>query len=295
VLGISLPWPGKWTTLSGLGTAIIIATTTLAYSFKDVPLVLAIVLLRAGVLTLAPLVDLACRRRVRWFSWGALVMSLAALAVVAVSFGRYAVGAGAAINLAAYCAGYAVRLPCMTRTAKSEDLAHTRRYFVEEMVVAMAAMLSVAGLLALIGLGAPMLDLRRGFTEFMWTEAAGPAYLAGLLYACLYFFGTQIYLDRRENTFCIPLNRGSSVLSAVAASYGLAAIAGAAAPRVTDLVAAGFVVTALLLLSPLHHLRLQIRRVEDALSDTQLAPLAFGADGAVTDQTMAGTRGKASG
>src|SRR5262245_31147983 len=41
VLGIFVPFPGKWTALSGLGTAVVIMTTTLAYSFKGVPIVLA--------------------------------------------------------------------------------------------------------------------------------------------------------------------------------------------------------------------------------------------------------------
>ena len=40
-----------------------------------------------------------------------------------------------------------------------------------------------------------------------------PALLIGLGYACLYLFGTMIYLDAREFTFCVPVNRAGSLLS----------------------------------------------------------------------------------
>lgn len=293
ILGLNIPTPGGWTSLSGLGTAIIIATTTLAYSFNGVSVVLALVLMRAGVLIIAPVVDSVCRRRVRWFSWSALAFSLVAIAVVTASARRYDITLAAGLNLAAYLSGYMVRLPCMTRLAKCEDKAITRRYFVEEMLVATVTMVAIAGLMAVGGGSGPMLELRRGFTVFMWSGSVGPAFLAGFSYACLYYFGTLIYLDRRENTFCITLNRGASLLSGIVSSFGLAAIAGAALPRGTEFVASGFILMALLFLSPLHHLRLQIRRVEDALSESQLAPLAFGPDR--TDQTMANRGGKATG
>ncbi len=86
VLGVSVPWPRRHTLLAGLATSLIIYTTTLMYSFSGVSIVLAILLMRAGVLMLAPAVDLMFGRRVRWFSWTAFGLSLLALAAVAATF-----------------------------------------------------------------------------------------------------------------------------------------------------------------------------------------------------------------
>ena len=66
VAGVDVPWPGRQTALSGLCFAAIIATTTLAYTFREVSIVLALLLMRGGVLTLAPMVDVVCRRTVHW-------------------------------------------------------------------------------------------------------------------------------------------------------------------------------------------------------------------------------------
>jgi len=80
-----------------------------------------------------------------------------------------------------------------------------------------------------------------------------PAVLIGALYSCLYCFGTLIYLDCRENTFCIPLNRCASLLSGVCASFVLTLFLGQAPPSAAQLGSAGLIVAALLFLSPLHH------------------------------------------
>ena len=80
-------------------------------------------------------------------------------------------------------------------------------------------------LFALIGRGEIALELRAGFTTFFAGPLVVPALLIGVLYGCLYLFGTGIYLDRRENTYCIPLNRCSSLLSGLFASFGLTLLA----------------------------------------------------------------------
>src|SRR5262249_34214756 len=73
----------------------------------------------------------------------------------------------------------------------------------------------------LIGNGAILVELRAGFTTFFADPLVVPALIIGVLYACLYMFGTGIYLGHRENTYSIPLNRCSSLLSGVVASFGL--------------------------------------------------------------------------
>ena len=75
-----------------------------------------------------------------------------------------------------------------------------------------------------------------------------PALLIGVLYGCLYLFGTGIYLDRRENTYCIPLNRCSSLLSGIFAAFGLTLLVGLRPPSGYQLIAACIILTALAIL-----------------------------------------------
>ncbi|HEX8068807.1 MAG TPA: hypothetical protein VF546_02570 [Pyrinomonadaceae bacterium] len=264
VFGRRVPWPSRWLFLSGAATAVIIGTTTLAYTFKSVPIVLAMVLLRAGVLVIAPAIDLVFKRRVRWFSWVALGLSMAALVVALADVGSYKLTTTYVLIVLAYLTGYTLRLPCMTVLAKSRDEEATRRYFVEEMLVAMCVLVAVPALCALVGRGEIMLDLRSGFTTFPGSPLLVPALLVGVCYAGLCVFGTLMYLDCREHTFCIPMNRCASILSGVVASYVLAALLDQPPPTVSQLVAAGLIVLALLFLSPLHHLDLYWAKLKHA-------------------------------
>src|SRR3954470_18679421 len=59
--------PSKAIVLSGTGVALIIAATTLAYTFKGISVILALLLMRGGVLVMAPIIDVVLRRKVRWF------------------------------------------------------------------------------------------------------------------------------------------------------------------------------------------------------------------------------------
>lgn len=266
VLGVSMPWPTRCTLLAGLATALIIYTTTLMYSFSGVSIVLAMLLMRAGVLMLAPVVDGLFRRRVRWFSWTAFGLSLAALAAVAAGLRSYQLTSALGVTVGAYVGAYAVRLQCMNSQAKSHDSDATRRYFVEEQMVAMGVLIVVPVVLSLVGASGVTLEIRRGFASLVSANALWPSLLIGVLYACLYCFGTSIYLDRRENTFCISLNRCSSVLAVVAASYAIAFLYGAPPPNAGELTSVALLAIAMLVLSPLHHLRVRRIRVEEPVS-----------------------------
>jgi hypothetical protein len=253
VSGVSVPFPGRLIFLSGLGTALIICATTLAFTFKGVSIVFALLLMRAGVLALAPIVDRLFKRRVRWFSWVALGLSLAALLVALMDVNNYRLTNVAALTIGAYLLGYLLRLPCLNALAKTTDVGVTRRYFVEEVMVALPLLLLAPALFALAGSGEMMLELRAGFTGFFTSGVTLPALLIGALYATLYCFGTLIYLDCRENTFCIPLNRCASLLAGVCASFALTLLLDQAPPSTAQFGSAGLIVAALLFLSPLHH------------------------------------------
>ena len=74
------------------------ATTTLAFSFGGLSIVLVLVLLRGGTLVIAPIVDHIVGRRVRWFSWIAMLVSLAAVLVVLSDASNYTLTIAATID-----------------------------------------------------------------------------------------------------------------------------------------------------------------------------------------------------
>jgi len=270
VFGLSIPCPTRWTLISGVGTAAIIYSTTLIYTFRGVSILLAMLLLRAGVLILAPTIDTIFKKRVRWFSWVALGFTLLGVAAAFWDVSSYHLTFAVVLTLAFYLAGYTVRIPCMNKLAKSPDQYATFRYFVEEQIVAMIALIAVPGAVALVGKGGIAGEVSHGFTSFFATPAIWPSLLIGALYACLSVFGTLIYLDRRENTYCIPLNRCSSVLSAIAGSYALTSLFAVGPPRTGELAGATLIVIAILFLSPLHHFRRQVVRIKSLLPESQL-------------------------
>ena len=209
IFGLMVPIVRARTLVSGVATAVIIATTTLNYTFVGISILFALLLMRGGVLIIAPVVDILLGRRVEAGSWVALGFSFLALAIAFADVGGYQMTLVAGLNIAAYLIGYSFRIPKMTKIAKSHDPELNRRYFHEETLIAAIALTGVPAALALIGHTEILLELRAGFTTFFSGPVVIPALLIGVLYGCLYVFGTGIYLDRRENTYCIPLNRCS--------------------------------------------------------------------------------------
>jgi general stress protein CsbA len=248
VLGRDIPFPSVWTALSGLCSAAIIVTTTLAYTFEGVSIVFIMLLMRGGVLVIAPLVDLVARRRVRWFSWLGLLLSLVAV-VVADRGGDARITFACGINVLAYLAGYFIKLQVMSRKAKSTDPNANVRYFVEEQLVSTPALLIVLGAAALIDRGQIMHLVRAGFTSFPKAGLLPEAFTIGVLSQGTGIFGGLILLDKRENTFCVPVNRSSSILAGVVASFSLAYFFHARMPGKFELLGAAMVIGAILFLT----------------------------------------------
>jgi protein-tyrosine-phosphatase len=248
VFGLSIPVVRVQTLVSGLATTVIIAATTLNYTFVGISILFVLLLMRGGVLILGPVVDTLLARRVNAGSWVALGFSFLALGTAFAEVGGYQMTVIAVLNIAAYLIGYAIRIPIMTRLAKSDDPALNRRYFHEETFVAALALTGMPALFALIGGWEIPLELRAGFTTFFVSTLVFPALLIGALYGCLYLFGTWVYLDHRENTFCIPLNRCSSLLSGLFAAFGLTLLVGLKPPSGYQLVGAGVISAALAIL-----------------------------------------------
>jgi|GEM_PF-105013 len=269
ILGVPIPVTTRPIALSGIGLALIIGSTTVAYTFKGISIVLALLLMRGGLLIMGPITDAVYGRRVRWFSWAALAVSFAALLVSLGAAKDYSLPLLAALNLGVYLTGYTLRTPLMTRLAKVTDHDVTRRYFVQEVLVTLVVLPLIPALVALFGSGPSALALRHGFTTFWLQHPAAvlPVLLIGVFYASHNFFGTHIYLDCRENTFCIPLFCGASFLAGYSAVSLLSIFFAFPGPPLSQLVSSAMIIAALLLLSPMHH------KLEDAWAFLRGKPL----------------------
>jgi hypothetical protein len=249
ILGRAVPFPGRLPLLSGLCSAGIIATTTLAYTFSGVSLVLVALLMRGGVLVLAPIVDRLTRRRVRVTSWIALGLSLASLLVAMTSsWHDTRMPLVAAVDLACYLGCYFVRLTLMSRQAKA-DHATNLRYFVEEGLVSAPALLVAVALGALVLGGELGRQLAAGFTTFFDRPLWWLGLLVGVTSQGTGIFGGLVFLDPRETSFCVPVNRASSVLAVLVASLLLVVTFDAAAPSGAEWAGAALLLVALGLLA----------------------------------------------
>ncbi len=248
-LGRSLPHPGRWTFLSGLCSAAIIATTTLSYALSGVSIVFMMLLMRGGVLVIAPIVDTVSHRKVRWYSWVALALSLGALLAAVTERASYTLTLVAAADVGIYLTSYFIRLRFMSHLAKSDDADEARRYFVEEQMVATPAIVLFLGLVALFAPGAAALQIRRGFTDIVASGGALPCVVIGLLSQGTGIFGGLILLDKRENTFCVPVNRASSILAGLVATGLLTYFLGARPAPLAELVGAGLILVAVAVLA----------------------------------------------
>ncbi len=243
--GLTLRRPRLLTLVSGACTSAIVLTTTLAYTFDGVSIVFAMLLMRGGVLVLAPCVDVLAKRRVRWFSWVALGLSVASLVAAFAGDGGAAITVVAAVDIGVYLLSYFVKLRIMSGAAKSADAETNRRYFVEEQMVATPLGVVVLFIVALLGQPA----LRVGFFE-LWSHPALPfVVLLGLLSQGTGVFGALVLLSPQENTYCVPVNRASSVLAGVVATLALAVLGGQRFPALSEWVGALLILGAIVVLS----------------------------------------------
>ncbi len=207
-------------------------------------------LMRGGVLVLAPLVDVLGQRRVRWFSWVALASSLGGLLVTFASRASYALTVVAAVDVILYLTAYFIRLRAMSHIAKSDDVSARLRYFVEEQMVASPAIvLTLVAVAVLGGGGAIAAEVRGGFVAIWSSGAVLGGIAVGLLSQGTGIFGGLILLDPRENTFCVPVNRASSVLAGIVASYAMVLIFGGRPVPAPELAGAALIIGAITALS----------------------------------------------
>lgn len=255
VFGVSIPRPQWFTFISGLCTACQIVTTTLAYTFSGVSIVFVMLLMRGGVLIMAPMVDLIVKRRKRkiyWPSWVASALSMAALLVTFSGKSGTAMTIVAAIDIGLYLFGYFFRLFFMSGRAKSDDVEERKRYFTEEQLVANITLFATLFMVGLAGSAMAPDSIPRqiwaGFTEFPFKGYILHAFMIGIFSYGTGLFGSLIFLDKRENTFTVPANRASSILAGVIASYLLAIVYGQKYPSEDQLIGAALIIGAIMFL-----------------------------------------------
>ena len=106
--------------------------------------------------------------------------------------------------------------------------------------------LALGALLAPGDIGA---HLGQGFTSIWTTWIAAVALLIGALSQGTGIFGSLILLDKRENTYCIPVNRVSSVFAGIIATVALSITLAQPGVEINELLGAAILVSAILVLS----------------------------------------------
>ncbi|MGD1957167.1 MAG: hypothetical protein ACFBZ9_18470 [Sphingomonadales bacterium] len=249
---------GFW---SGISAAVIALATAIAFSFDGIGILTALLFMRGGVLILSPLIDRSLGRSVAVASWIALGLSLIAVSLAIWGLGTITVSPALGATLGLYLLGYGVRLSFMTRAAKS-DTAGLRAVYLSQELIWTATALGIAAFGLWLSGRAPL----AGFLPFL---------PAGLAYASALTAGSLIYLDARENSFTIPINRGASLLAGLFVAFCFAAFGVGAPPKGIDLIAAGFILCALSVLAfkPLqHHNSAQKRHSKSSRRHTACPP-----------------------
>ena len=249
LLGICIVHPTRWTLLSGVGTAMLLFTVPLSFTFQGVSIPFMQLLMRGDVLVIAPLVDLLAGRRVHWYSWIALALVAAGLILTIGARGGLHLPPLALVTVALYTVGYFVRLAVMTKIGKTGDPNTTKGYFVEEKLVAIPVAVLTLALLSALGLGAQGNQLSFGFVA-VWTSNQLPTIIAlSLLLVLISVFSILILMDARENTFCVPIERSASILAGTAAAYVLGEMSIGKPPTPAELAGAALLIAAITLLS----------------------------------------------
>jgi len=249
IAGFRVPWPTPDTAVSGVGSAMMLTSIPLMFSLREVSIPVILLMMRGGALCMAPLVDLAYGRRIRWWSAVALLLVAAALLVALLRRDTgFRLSALAWTAIALYNLGYLLRIIVMTRVAKRGDVVQTRQYFVEEKVIAMPlSMLALASIVAVGPNGHP--DGFAGLLDIDWT-----IYLSVVVFAVgasLTFtsvLAAVILLGAQENSYCVPLERAGGLLSGFIAAWFIHWIWNQPAPTLAEVQGAVLLLAAMLLL-----------------------------------------------
>lgn len=247
--GRSFPMPTRYTVLSGIGTSLVLFTVPLSFTFEGVSIPFIQLIMRGDILIIAPIVDMIFGRKVRWWSWTALVLVLIAMAITLTDRGGLYLPPLAILTVVLYTIGYFLRLLVMNRVSKTGDPASIRRYFVEEKIIALPLSVAILAAISASGIGGQSGELHWGFID-VWNDSVIWSLLGiGVTLTIVSVLAIIILLDKRENAYCVPLERAASLVAGVGGALLLAAFWGLKEPRPAELVGAGILIAAIVLLS----------------------------------------------
>lgn len=244
-----VPFPTRYTVLSGFGTALILFTVPLSFTIPDVSIPFIQLIMRGDILIIAPLVDMMFGRKVRWWSWTALAMVLMALVIALSDRGGLKLPPIAILTVVLYTIGYFLRLYVMTKISKSGDPASVRRYFVEEKIIALPLSVVILGIISASGIGGQSGELAWGFVAVWGDPILADLFWIGATLTVISVLAIIILLDPRENAYCVPLERAASLIAGVGGSLMLACFWGGMMPRNAELIGAAILIGAIVLLS----------------------------------------------
>jgi len=246
---IRVPLPTRYTLLSGLGTALVLFTVPLSFTFEGVSIPFIQLLMRGDILIIAPLVDIMFGRKVRWWSWVALAMVLVALWITLSDRGGLYLPPLAILTIVLYTIGYFLRLAVMNHVSKNGDAETVRRYFVEEKVIALPLSVAVLAAISAWGIGGQSSELGWGFVAVWRDPVIWPLLGIGTTLAVLGVVAVIILLDPHENAYCVAIERAASLVAGVGGAVLLALFWNAKMPRPAELIGAVILIAAIALLS----------------------------------------------
>ena len=253
IAGLRVPMPTRYTALSSVGSALMLSAVPMSYGLPDISIPFIMLLMRGGILVLAPIVDLYFGRRIRWWSYVGLAMVALALTLVMYQRGGLHLSPLATTTVLFYNLGYVLRVTVMTHVAKRGDPAQSRQYFVEERMLALPLSILALAALTMAGIGAPA----EGFAGIIGVEWSAALFWnvfgVGLSLALVSIFAALILLGAQENSFCVPLERSGGLLAGFAAAWLLHWAWDMPAPTGTEMLGATILIAAIALLSVASH------------------------------------------
>jgi hypothetical protein len=147
-----------------------------------------------------------------------------------------------------YAIGYFTRLWVMTRVSKDGKADSVKRYFVEEKLIALPISIVALALVSLSGLGAQSGQLGWGFLAVWSDPVLWPLMGVAVTLTIVSVFAAIILLDPSENSYCVPLERSSSLLAGLVAAYVLHWWWGLPQPTTMEAIGAGILMLAITLL-----------------------------------------------
>jgi uncharacterized membrane protein YdcZ (DUF606 family) len=255
-LGITIPKIRWYIFISGICTVGQIFSAIWAYAYGGASLAVVSILMKGGVLMLAPIVDVIAkkrRRKIYWPSLVAAVLSFLALMIASVQKANSNITLICALDVALYLFVHSIKLSIMSRWAKSEDKRERRQYIIEEQIVISIVLTSTLLILGIIGSGmSPDSALNQVWSGYAVLPAKGFVLMPmsiGVAAVGMGIFQSLIFLDRRENTFCVAIIQSSGIISGFIVTYLLSVFYNQPRIGTNEIVSAAIVVCAISFLS----------------------------------------------